>query len=418
MATALHKSLNSRDPAVRKQAIKQAAKALDRSALKRLAVMCEEDPDPELRDLARRAGVYIREQLGELTPASDAPAATDEKDKAPAKIAVSDEQVERGKQAIDMAITQQLAGEKAKALKYLRQALAVNPNLRHDPYFLSVTQNVTGVDGKEAISQLEDKTTQTKVAEQERQTRRQQALDAHLSEVSKGNVQGVMFDTAIFTLVSAVTVILVTFLVMQFSQGYLQKIVDNDEAVLDALARGAFADDPNTGERTYFSTELDANQRPRTFRAFNPDPVLEQHARNVSQAEFSAVFGLGVAAGLLSLIGALLASGMMDGLAKLLGGKGRWVYFAQQWFGLLLSRVVLLGIVTTVGVLLIYESNGGLLVSLVGGALGLIVLLLVFKLCGLVGQAYHMGFAKGLISGLSGAALLALVVAVPLGILF
>lgn len=58
--------LKDRSPDKRKEAIKAAARAADKKALKTLAVMVEDDPDAEVRELAKRAGVHIRQQIGEL----------------------------------------------------------------------------------------------------------------------------------------------------------------------------------------------------------------------------------------------------------------------------------------------------------------------------------------------------------------
>jgi hypothetical protein len=75
--------LNSSDPAQRKRGIGAAAKSADRRYLKLLAHIYKTDPDPALRDLAKKAGVYIhKHQAAPSTPqpAPPAPPAADTDD--------------------------------------------------------------------------------------------------------------------------------------------------------------------------------------------------------------------------------------------------------------------------------------------------------------------------------------------------
>lgn len=426
MAAVTVKQLQSRDPVVRKKAIKAAAKALDRNALKRLAIMCEDDPDPEIRDLARRAGVYIRQQLGELSSAAPAEdgegqtaSAEAKKDAHPPKIAVSDDDVERSKKTMDMAVTQHMAGEKAKAMKFLKQAVLINPNLQHDGYFVNLAQTITGIEDKaQAIAQLGDKAAQAQFIETEQKAKRQQKLDAHLAEVGKSGKQDVVFDAALLFMAVMIGTIMMGFLAVQFAQGYLKKIDDNILAVDEARANGRVQIDPATGEEIFLSTELGATGKPKPFTEFIPDAGLYQMAQNLSKAEFGSVLLLGLGAGILGLISALAASGVMHGLSSALGGQGNWAYFTHHWLGLLLIRTIVVAVVLTVGLLLIFEGNGGAIVMIVGVIVGLIVLLTVMKAFGMVGRAYNTSFAKGMIAGLSGVVVMALAAGLPAMILF
>lgn len=61
--------LKSDDPAERKRGIGAAAKSTDKRFLKPLAAIYKTDPDPQLRQLAKKAGVYITKQS---TPSDDA----------------------------------------------------------------------------------------------------------------------------------------------------------------------------------------------------------------------------------------------------------------------------------------------------------------------------------------------------------
>lgn len=65
--------LNSSNPTQRKRGIGAAAKSADKRYLQALAAIYKTDPEPELRQLARKAGVYINKN-GENGAASPAPA--------------------------------------------------------------------------------------------------------------------------------------------------------------------------------------------------------------------------------------------------------------------------------------------------------------------------------------------------------
>ena len=67
MLDQLIRQLDDADPARRKQAVIALGKSRDASALKPLANVYRSDPEPEIRELARKAGVYIK-QHAEVIP--------------------------------------------------------------------------------------------------------------------------------------------------------------------------------------------------------------------------------------------------------------------------------------------------------------------------------------------------------------
>jgi hypothetical protein len=62
------------DPAVRRQAIIEAGRSLDLAAMPALRDVFQHDPDPALRDLARKAGLNIREKASAAPPPPARPA--------------------------------------------------------------------------------------------------------------------------------------------------------------------------------------------------------------------------------------------------------------------------------------------------------------------------------------------------------
>jgi hypothetical protein len=68
--TALLAQLNDFDPTVRKQAIIALGRSKDAAALPYLATVVRTDPEPELRELARKAGQYIQQNAAASPPAT------------------------------------------------------------------------------------------------------------------------------------------------------------------------------------------------------------------------------------------------------------------------------------------------------------------------------------------------------------
>lgn len=406
MAATYIKQLQSRDAAQRKSAINAAARAVDRDALRRLAIMCKDDSDPNIRDLAGRAGVYIRQQLGELPTAQDAAAESKpegaQKNKKPPTIPVSESDLMRAKKILDGAVSQQIAGENAKAIKYMQQAVTVNPNLRHDPFFINLAEIVTQTEGVAAVAQVLDKETQTRIAGEESQKKHAKNVSAHLDEVSTGDWRGVMLDAALLFVTAMIGFIVVGFWSVQVAQGYLQGLTDNGIAVEEAIARGDQRVNPATGEVIYISTEKDSAGKPRTFTEIIPDAGLVAQAQAVSKTEAGSILLAGLLAGITAFALSLMASGLMHKLASALGGQGRWAYLAHQLFNLLIFRTLITLVVIGIGLKLIFDSNGGIVVYIVAGIVGLILLLTLVKLIGMSRKAYRLGAAKGFITAMAG----------------
>ncbi len=85
MIDQLIQQLQDSDPAVRRRAIIALGRSKDGAALPPLAAIVRADPDPELRDLARKAGQYIRRQMQQQTrpTAGDQPPAAPPEPTAP-----------------------------------------------------------------------------------------------------------------------------------------------------------------------------------------------------------------------------------------------------------------------------------------------------------------------------------------------
>lgn len=166
--------LESPDAETRKAGIKALAKSKSRDALPYLAEMYREDFDEEVRDLARKAGQYIKKQLDEegsvsapVTRSTPAPPRSsmgslydEEEDEEedlpplPSQIHVTSAQEQQAKGLVEQALDRHMRGDNEKALQYLTRALKTNPRLVTDSYTISLASTLTGEDGREVLRRL------------------------------------------------------------------------------------------------------------------------------------------------------------------------------------------------------------------------------------------------------------------------
>lgn len=421
----LLKQLKDKNPDTRKTAIKALARAKDRAALVPLAKLSGDDSDREVREMALKAGQYILQQTGGLKKSGPAkpgvtgmlgdptvppPLKVDDKGR-PVKVMVPDENVRQAQEMVDAALTAQMAGDLGKAMKLLARALALNPNLRFEPYFTSTAEAATGEEGEDAIQMLYNKTVQTRITRIETETRKRKEVEDHLSEAKKLTWTDVAFDLMMFAVVVTVTVIVVGLLGAQAAQSYLERVEKNAQDVAEAARAGRVESDPKRpGEvRYYYAERTDINTL-IYFRAMNPDEDFLATAQDMANLKFSRVllagFGLGIsAAGLLLLMNAVTHGAS----AWILQGAGTFRYLTHRVVSMFVNRSIVLGACAGIGSLAIFGLGGGIIITIVGGILALVALTIIFKMVTEVGQAYHFGFARGLMATGMGSAVVAVV---------
>ncbi len=121
IAPKIIQALENADPAIRKKAIIALGKSQDQGALPILAKVYRNDPDPEVRDYARKAGVMLKKALE--TPAPH---------------------VELAREAVEQAQKYLAEGKTEQAIHILHKALAIDPMLRFDPKTRQIIHRVIG----------------------------------------------------------------------------------------------------------------------------------------------------------------------------------------------------------------------------------------------------------------------------------
>ena len=189
------KLLQSNDVEKRKKAVMALAKTKDSDALPYLAKVYKSDKSEEVRQLARKGGVYIKQQMEQAAPVVEEESYDDdgygyeyeEEDDAgygydddyeddynssvyydadedeeaevedaplPSEIKVSAGDEKRAASYIDQAMDWNIRGDNEKAAELINRAMRLNPQLMYDSYTVSLASTVTGLDGQAAIDLL------------------------------------------------------------------------------------------------------------------------------------------------------------------------------------------------------------------------------------------------------------------------
>src|SRR5664279_200866 len=289
MIDELIQRLHDPDPNVRKQAIIALGKGKDPLALQPLAAIVRGDPNPALRELARKAGQYIRQQMQSETrprigpftdtPPTDAPPPEENLPPATLRfqqlmqeerykldeevpdpemdldltreeerqdtglrqpykhhVEISDEAAApetpppttvvrgrlynvakedqtRAKQYLDAALSLNINGDNAKAMRNLTEALSLNPNLINDQYFNNVAGSVTGLDGDAAAQMIIDRNQRKEFTQSAARVQKDRRLEQHMSEAKTATWTDVWFEVIVYALIviiGPIGVVLVT----------------------------------------------------------------------------------------------------------------------------------------------------------------------------------------------------------------
>lgn len=302
MDRSIQRLLDSNNPEDRKSAIKTIAREANPGSLGILSTIYRDDPDPTVRELALKAGRFIKKKQAEAaipftetsgTTGSDGEmvnAATPE----PVR-KVTDIDRERARGLVSQAMDLSLRGETNKARNVLAKALALDPELKYDSYTRGVAGELFDTDGDEAIEEL-------MLSAGKPKRKRGEAYD-------DGPGWGAaLTDLSIYGLVQAGVTIVAVILTMQF-------MIDLWESFAELSARGDYAmQDMSMG-----IADVQAE-------------ILNQLL--VSGIGITIIYGL--MAGLLSIIGLLFYYSFFHIVGKfMLGGDGTFTGLIHKVTGFL-----------------------------------------------------------------------------------
>lgn len=149
----IFKSLRSSDPEERKKGIKALARTGEREALRYLATIYKEDPDPEVRQLALDGGKHVKRLLVQGDWVGEGVKNPTQEMKA-VKSSVPEKDQKLSKKYMDDALEFVVNEDYERAENLAKKAFALNPDLKHDPYYSGLASEVMGMPTEEAIATL------------------------------------------------------------------------------------------------------------------------------------------------------------------------------------------------------------------------------------------------------------------------
>ncbi len=401
------KQLKSKDPEERKKAIRTVAKAADRNALKQLAIMAGDDPDPKLRKLAQQAGVYIRQKIGEIP--------TDKSDNGkPEKYVIEERDLKQAQRLMQVATTANMQGENARAIMLLAKARDLNPNLLNDGYFISLAEQTTGMEGQAAVQALGEEGVVEKKEAAEADKRRQKEIDAHHKELETRTWRDVFFNIGIASAIAFIGTLLVGFIAVQTAQNFYSGYEQNREDVAFAIQQGNVyvveGEQVTDGDSPVYlvaGQEVALGERPDTFTdqrfTFNPTtPYWDVNAYWRDRELTDILLWAGFALVMTPFSVLLMASVTHDVASWALRGDGKRAYYTEAVAALFINRILLLAALCFV-VSLLYFGSGNSATMFIG-AIGLYGATVLFTLIGRAAKAYRFSTVQAGIAVIIGAA--------------
>lgn len=201
--------LHSPDPDQRRQAITALANSKDAAALAPLAAVYRSDPDPALRELALKAGRYLR-QHAPLPAAPGTAAAISEAaspDDAVSKASARDRELAKG--YLETATTYHTEGDKVRAVENLGKALALNPALAKESFVYNLIMSLTGMSPAEALPILTHPDRRGELILRMGGRQKTKRLPEHIKNPEKMTWEYVIADFGIYFLVTTISLLLV-----------------------------------------------------------------------------------------------------------------------------------------------------------------------------------------------------------------
>jgi len=405
--------LNDDDPARRREAIVALGKSKNPAALRPLAEIYRSDPEPDLRELARKAGVYIRQQAdaqpesprqdsrrgGSAPPQSNTPRSPQPEEEsytqrrmraleesrrkaleaaAPVdeeplmgseaasrrpirgrKYNVPKENQERARKYVDAALTFNSNGDDAKAMKNLTEALSLDPNLINDAYFNSIATSVTGMDGDMAIDLIIDRGQRKQFEQKASNKLKQERIDKHVSVTQTTSWTDATWEIVVFVLIVTIGPVLQTLVAMQTSLNFFNTISGIEGAP----------------EISGLATSLQSGL------------VLFTGATLIPVAFMSALIGVGGLALQLVLVH-LMAT-------VLFGGHGTMRHLLTVLLGFYNRWLPVLFLVSYIGTAVFFVSAGSPIAACFVIIVVVLSLYVLFNTSSKVGQAYDFGGLRG-----------------------
>lgn len=381
--------IRSSDPRDRVNGIKIVARMQNERALRVLLGLAESDPEPRVREYARKGAQYVARKMeerglidvdeGVVVEEAAAETYEEEAEAEPQPVEVTAAQVQRAQGYVNTAFDHHMNGNKEKATRALTKALQTNPNLRFDDYFKSVATSVTGLDAVESVRALSsEKRSQNLISAAQRQ-KQSAAVGDHMAEAEKYTWGKISLDLGIL---SAIAFFGMFFAILVTSYS-INAFIDSREAFIQEEfiaveeAQGSLTDEQR-------------EQRAQVELAIEQVRGLT----GVLGLPLALVMGFGTWLAIFTSILTFSFSGHL--IAKALGGQGTLPYLLYNLLMAynipLLAMFIALMLAPVLAFIALIPARFALIA--VALAMAIILLVISFRVNGGIKRAYHFGMGK------------------------
>ncbi len=386
--------LQSDNPEDRKQGIRLVAQMRSEKALKVLVKFYKQDPDEDVREIAKRAASHVSQKLREAENAPPEPepdADQDEPDEDEAEedlgpVEVSPQNKKRADGYMGAAMDHQANADRQKAITALKKALDANPNLRTDSYFQSMAAAITGMEPDEAVRALRSDKKRERLIQAEANELIEAEQAEHMAQAQKHTWETLAIDIGLFVLILFMGGLL-SVLVIEYGAGVQ---IDQLQAEIEQLQN------PVDDEGNPATPPEDAQQQ-----------IAQAEARLTIAGLFADGFGpvVGLTVGLALVMafvpGVIVMGYVLNPISqRLFNGEGTTHYTIFNLLSAYNMPMIAIFAVVIIGAILIFLVGVPLLIGLgiVAGLVSLISLIITLRVIGATAKAYNFGFVQALIA--------------------
>ena len=381
--------LKSDNPADRKKGVQLVAKMENEKALRVLMKIYKQDPDDEVRAIAKEMAVPLAKKLREETKQEQPASVVDETDDyepelPPDSVEVSERTKAKAKGYLDEAMDHQINDDRPKAMRALTKALDTNPNLAKDPFFKSVAASVMAVDAEEAVHMLLNADKRKGIVEQDRQRKTDRANAEHMEIARRHTWATLSIDIALLAAIS----FLVGFLSIMVLDYTAAANVNSINRQLNGVV------DEETGEQV---------REPEDDREVRERLTERRDVTNDIAEGASAFLGLLVGAGMLATIlpNAVLQGVVVQPIAtRMLKGEGTMAFAVYNIINAYIIPMIVMGAAFILICIIVFLVGAPLIIAVFGipGVISLVSLILTLRIWAAVGKTYKIGLANGIIA--------------------
>ena len=273
------------------------------------------------------------------------------------KYNVSKPDEDRAHSYVNAALSFNLEGDNAKAMKNLTQAISINPNLINDAFFSNVAAAVTGLEGDAAAQMIIDRNERKRFTDDASRKQKDRRVEKHLTEAEKSGWADVGFEIGFFVFVVIVGTIVAT-------------LVAN-EALKQLLVN---------------------------FTQISKDtPQLLDAQASLSNVTLATILPSSIVSGIVTVATLLFQTVLIHFLSKMMGGNGTWRHLVQVLLSFYNRWTWLIFVVLCISIFLGIATFSPVALCPV-----IILLILTLYVAGQtsskVGEAYDFGGAKGCVT--------------------